>query len=172
MLRWLLLTWSALTGHALEEWNSSRIVEAASQHGLDDLGSLWEGGGGSVCDEQEHTLSNVHFTLPLPADGGHSHVPLAESQTSCISPSEGFASGIMQNQGRVSDPNCPELAESTLFFGPQGDAGGSPFADSAPKGHAVSSGQLDMAPQPRAVEPSCVATEFCAPSTRCLYALK
>ncbi|XP_016097960.1 NACHT, LRR and PYD domains-containing protein 12-like [Sinocyclocheilus grahami] len=75
-------------------------------------------------DEQECTMSNVLFAVPLPADGGRSDVALAESQTLCISP---------------------------------GDAGGSPLADSPQKGPIVSSGRPDMAPQPGAVEPACVA---------------
>lgn len=72
--------------HAFVEWNTSWREEAASQLGLDDLGSIREGRGGSVCNKEEHTLSNVLSTVSLPADGGHSNVALAERQTLCISP--------------------------------------------------------------------------------------
>ena len=65
----------------------------------------------------------------------------------------------MQDQGgeSVSDPGGPELAEPALVRGPERVSGGSPMANPPQEGPAVSGEQHDMAPQPRAVEPSCVA---------------
>ncbi|KAI2655971.1 Proline--tRNA ligase [Labeo rohita] len=59
---------------------------------------------------------------------GDTDIALCKSQTSCISPSEDFASGIMQNQGGegFSDPHFPKLAKSNLVSRPQGDADGCP----------------------------------------------
>lgn len=179
--------------HAFEERDSSRRVEASPRISSNDLGSIREGGSGFVCHKREHALSGVLLAISLPAAGRCSDIALAGSQTLRVPSGEDSAYGVVQNQEgeSVSYTRGPELAESALVRGPERVSGGSPMANSPQKGPAVSGERHDMAPQPRAVEPSCVAaagtlnerdalhsrvlstlTEARAPSTRRLYALK
>ncbi|XDV15183.1 hypothetical protein PO909_015313 [Leuciscus waleckii] len=179
--------------YAVEERDSSRRVEASPWVSPNDLGSIREGGRGSVCHKREHALPDVLLAISLPTVGRCSDIALAGSQALRYSSSEDSAYGVVQNQRgeSVSDPRGPELAESALVCGPERVNGGSPMANPPQEGPAVSGEWHDMAPQPRAVEPSCVAAagtlverntlhsrvlstlaEARAPSTRRLYALK
>ncbi len=118
---------------------------------------------------------------------------LASSQAVCISSDQDIATGVIQDQGgaSVSDTHRPELAEPTLVPRPDRAASGTALADPRQEGYAIPGGRLGVAPEPRAMEPSCVAasglseelsalqsrvldmlTEARAPSTRRLYALK
>ncbi len=91
----------------------------------------------------------------------------------------------------LRDTHRPELAEPALVPGPDRAAGGTALADPHQEGSAISGERLGVAPEPGAVEPSCVAasgiseelsslhsrvldtlSEVRAPSARRLYALK
>ncbi len=131
--------------------------------------------------------SSPCLTSPLEGDA------LASSQAVCISFDQDIATVVIQDQGgaSVSDTHRPELAEPALVPRPDRAAGGTALADPRQEGYAIPGGRLGVAPEPRAMKPSCVAasglseelsalqsrvldtlTEAQAPSTRCLYALK
>ncbi len=124
---------------------------------------------------------------------GRADIALASSQAVCFSSDQDIATGVMQDQGGAGfgDTHRPELAEPALVPGPDRAAGGTALADPHQEGSAISGERLGVAPEPGAVEPSCVApsgiseelsslhsrvldtlSEARAPSMRRLYALK
>lgn len=68
-------------GHAFEERDSSRRVEATPRVSSKDLDPLQKSGCGFVCDEREYTLPALLLSVSLPAGRGCSDVALASSQT-------------------------------------------------------------------------------------------
>ncbi len=180
-------------GHAFEEGDPSRGVEVAPRVGSDDLEPLWESGGGSIRHERECALPAVLFPVSLPPRNGRAHIALACSQAVCISSNQDIDTGVIQDQGgaSVSVTHSPELAEPALDPRPDRTTGGTALADPRQEGYAIPGGRLDVAFEPGAMEPSCVAAsglseelsalqsrvldtlmEARAPSTRRLYALK
>ncbi len=168
-------------------------MEVAPRVGSDDLDPLRESGGGSVHYEQECALPAVLLPVSLPAEGGRADIALASSQAVCVSSNQYIATGVMQDQrgGGFGDTHRPELAGPALVPGPDRAAGGAALADPRQEGSAISGERLGVAPEPRVVEPACVAasgiseelsalhsrvldtlSEARAPSTRRLYALK
>ncbi len=180
-------------GHAFKEENSSRGMEVTPRVGSDDLEPLRGSRSGFIRYEQECTLPVVLFSVPLPPGRGRAHSALADSQALCVSSDQNIASGVMQDQGGASvrHTHSPELAEPALVSGPDRAVDSPSLADPGQEGHVISGGRLGVAPEPRTMEPSCVAasglsgeldalqsrvidilTEARAPSTRRLYALK
>ncbi len=168
-------------------------MEVAPRVGSDDLDPLRESGGGSVHYEQECALPAVLLPVSLPAEGGRADIALASSQAVCVSSNQYIATGVMQDQrgGGFGDTHRPELAGPALVPGPDRAAGGAALADPRQEGSAISGERLGVAPEPRVVEPACVAasgiseelsalhsrvldtlSEAQEPSTRRLYALK
>ncbi len=122
-----------------------------------------------------------------PAERGRSDIALASSQAVCVPSDQDTAAVVIQDQGGRSfgDTHRPELAKPALVPGPDRAAGGTALAD--PHQEVW----LSVAPEPRVVEPSCMAAsgiseelsalhsrvldtlmEARAPATRSLYALK
>ncbi len=179
--------------HAFEERDSPRKVEVAPRVGSGDFDLLWESGGGSVCLKRECALPAVLLPIPLPAGRGRSDIALASSQVVCVSSNQDTATGVIQDQGVGSfgDTHRPKLANPALVPRPDRAAGGTALADPHQEGPAISGERLGLAPDPRVVEPSCMAAlgiseelsalhsrvlnmlvEARAPATRRLYALK
>ncbi len=177
--------------HAFEEGKifSSRRVEVAPRVGSDDLEPLRESGVGSVHHKHKGALPAVLLPVSLPAVRGHADIVLASSQAVCVS----SATGVMQDQGGASfsKTHHPEPAEPALVPRHDRTSGGTALADPHQEGFSIPGGRLGVPPEPRVVEPSCVAVsgiseglsalhsrvldtfpEEQAPSTRRLYALK
>ncbi len=175
--------------HAFEEGDSSRRVEVAPRVGSDDLEPLRESGVGSVHHEHKGALPAVLLPVSLPTVRGHADIVLASSQAVCVS----SATGVMQDQGGASfsKTHHPEPAEPALVPRHDRTSGGTALADPHQEGFSIPGGRLGVPPEPRVVEPSCVAVsgiseglsalhsrvldtfpEEQAPSTRRLYALK
>ncbi len=180
-------------GHAFKEGDFPRRVKVAPWVSSDDLDTLWESGGGSVCHKWKCALPPVLLPVTLPAGRGRSDIALASSQAICVSSDQDIATGVMQDQGGggFGDTHPPELAEPALVPGPDRAAGGTAQADPHQEGPAISGERLGVAPEPGVVKPSCMAasgiseelsalhscvlnmlSEAWAPTTRRLYALK
>ncbi len=64
---------------------------------------------------------------------------------------------------------APELAEPALVPGHDRAAGGTTLADPHQEGPAISGEQLGVAPEPRVVEPSCVAASWISEELSALH---
>ncbi|KAI2663425.1 Transposon Tf2-9 polyprotein [Labeo rohita] len=128
------------------------------QDGGTDLASVREEGGGFDCDGGERGLPSVLLSVSLPSGRGHAHNAVAESPSVCIPPVKDFAASAALTQGgeSVGAVNRPVLAKQTVVTRSAGTTSSSPVADPAETGPPVSGGRLNMAPEPRMVETSCV----------------
>ncbi|KAL0152042.1 hypothetical protein M9458_052646, partial [Cirrhinus mrigala] len=154
----------------VEGWGDSWRVEITPTDSEYDLECIRQGGGGPIRISREHSLPAVLFTNTISPGSGCSGSQLAESSQVCLSSSEAPASSALQNQTgqRICSVSGTEMAQPAVVPRIGGDADSPPVDYPAEEGPPLSSAVYDMAPEPRVLEPSCLAARQCPPVTDAL----